>query len=197
MNRISFGAAALLIGLAIPITSHATITRGCKANFQVVVTAHSGRYDHGRGVGIIDDFEGVGQCGNKAKANSCRERARNAIFGCAKDYWAQRGGSVLPIKCKPGRGSLGVRGLGPFQPNKRNRSRYDLRFAIEYTACCKLQPRADALTVDVKAISHGDKGCGKDKNMGSVGSGKYMQTYMMGRGFKANCKRLRANGWCS
>lgn len=192
MNRSSLLAATLLLGLAIPATSHANIVRGCRA--QLMISVPGQQFAH-----TIDAFEGRGDCRSKAKANSCRERAKNAIFGCAKDYWVQRGAAVLPIKCKPGRGNLGVNGLGPFKANKRNGSRYDLRFAIEYEACCKVMPRADQLTLDVMVVSLGDKGCGKNKNPYYYGdkSSRVSEAYVMHRGFKANCKRLRAQGWCS
>lgn len=192
MIRSSLVAAVLVMGLAISATAHADIARGCRA--QLMISVPGQQFAH-----LIDAFEGRGDCRSKAKANTCRERAKNSIFACAKDYWVQRGSAVLPMRCKPGRGRLGVNGLGPFKANKRNGSRYDLRYALEYEACCKLQKRADHLTFDVMVVSLGDKGCGKNKNPYYYGdkSSRVSEAYVMHRGFKADCKRLRAMGWCS
>lgn len=192
MNRSFILTAALLISLAIPAASHATIVRGCRGQLMISVSGQG--FAHS-----VDAFDARGDCRSKAKANSCRERAKNAIFGCAKDYWAQRSSAVLPIRCKPGRGHLGVSGLGPFKANKRNGSRYDLKYAIEYEACCKRWPRAGMLTFNVMMVSTGDKGCGKNKNPYYYGdkSARVSEAYIMSRSYKADCKRLRAKGWCS
>jgi hypothetical protein len=190
-KKLLCGALALMALVGVPAVSHADIARGCKAGIMIGIPGDSFAHH-------VDTFEGRGGCKNNAQANKCRENAKNSIFRCGQDYWEQRGAAVLPASCRPGRGSLGVNGLGPFKPNKRNGSQYDLRFALEYTACCKAKPNADQLTFDVFVRSSGDKGCGKNKNELYYGdkSSRVYEVKVLHRGFKANCKKLRQMGWC-
>lgn len=203
-NRIygaffAFIAAALIAGASIP--AGADIYRGCTGFFAIAIVGGAG-VDSSRGTTkMLDEFEGRGQCNNTAQANTCRKRAMDNVFRCANDLWAARWNLIgdpndgrpdggLPVSCQ-GR-ATGAKSVGPFHENPFGQF-FDIKHAIEYAACCELQPTASLLNISVYVNSVGDKGCGKN----ATGYGQYSEQRGLEANYVADCAELRALGMCA
>ena len=198
---LGFIAAAFVLIAAASTPARADIYRGCGGFFVIGITGGNG-VDSSRGTtATLDNFEGRGQCKNKTQANTCRKRAMDNIFRCANDLWAIRWNLIgdpndgnpdmgLPLSCQ-GR-ATGAKDVGPFHKNPFGKL-FDIKHAIEYSACCQLQPTASSLNIGLYVNSVGDKGCGKDFS----GYSQYREQRMLEGNYVADCASLRASGMCA
>jgi hypothetical protein len=198
---LGFIAAAFIVTAVLSTPARADIYRGCTGFIGIAVTGGLG-VDSSRGTTkTLDEFEGRGQCANKTQANTCRKRAMDNVFRCANDLWAIRWNLIgdpndghadmgLPLSCQ-GR-ATGAKGLGPFHENPFGKF-FDIKHAIEYAACCQLQPTASSLNVGVFVSTVGDRGCGKN----ATGYGSYSEQRTLEGNYVADCESLRAQGMCA
>ncbi len=190
---------AALIAMTMP--ARADIYRGCTGFINIAITGGEG-VEASRGTTkMLDEFEGRGQCDNTTQANTCRKRAMDNVFRCANDLWAARWNLIgdpndgrpdggLPVSCQ-GR-ATGAKNVGPFHENPFGQF-FDIKHAIEHTACCQLQPAAKTLNIGVFVNSVGDKGCGKN----ATGYGGYSEQRILEGNYVADCESLRASGMCA
>ena len=189
-------AAILAISWVMPV--EAEITRGCEGSFILTINYKSGD----SASKALDMFEGRGSCKSKAYANTCRHNAMSSIFLCGKDLWFQRWNLIgnpkddhpdvpLPATCRGD--TTGARKVGPFKTNPYGKGT-DIKYAMEYSTCCEMQPGAGDLELTLKVWSSGDKGCGKDHNNLS---GKYFESRTLIDNYKVNCKKLVKQGMCA
>ena len=181
--------------------ARADIYRGCAGFIDIAITGGKGLDASRATTKMLDEFEGRGQCDNKAQANTCRKRAMDNVFRCANDLWAARWNLIgdpkdghpdrgLPESCL-GR-ATGAKNVGPFRENPFGQF-FDIKHAIEHTACCQLQPTASSLNIGVFVSSVGDKGCGKN----ATGYGGYSEQRVLEGNYVADCESLRASGMCA
>ena len=201
LTLLGFIAAVFILIAAASTPALADIYRGCGGYFVIGITGGSG-VDSSRGTSkTLDNFEGRGKCKYKTQANTCRKRAMDNIFRCANDLWAIRWNLIgdpndgnpdmgLPVSCQ-GR-ATGAKNVGPFHENPFGKF-FDIKHAIEYAACCQLQPTASSLNIGLYVNSVGDKGCGKN----STGYGSYSEQRMLEGNYVADCASLRAQGMCA
>lgn len=179
------------------VNSHAEVTRGCKGTFRIEIMNVSG----GDKSQLLDAFEGRGACKNKYHGNTCRKRAMDNIFRCANDIWDNRWyligdpndnttDSILPAICRGDK--TGARKVG-FKTNPHGRGT-DIKYSMEYHACCKMQPGADRLQLKLTVMSSGDKGCGKNQNEFSK---IYWETRTLEDNYIADCKEVIKKGYCA
>lgn len=134
----------LAASLAFPVQTHADITRGCKAIWEVRAGAAKRQF------GV---FEARGRCRGKAWANDCRRAARGYAQECFREAWETRWdphirtGRHTPGKCLA-RGNIRVRG---YQVT-------DVKREIERHACA-LQ-KSTPFTVEVIGRTWDGKRCG-------------------------------------
>lgn len=177
--------------------ANADITRGCEGKFLMTIVGKKGENAKNN----LDTFEGRGACKNKTQANTCRKRAMDNIFRCANDIWDNRWyligdpkdnntDMVLPAICRGD--TTGARKVA-FKTNPHGRGT-DIKYAMEYYACCKMQPGAGSLVLQLDVYSTGDKGCGKNHN-------KLGDFYWEGRtlidDYKVNCSSVIKKGYCA
>ncbi len=186
---------AILISLGSQ-ASHAEITRGCEGNFILEIVNRSGDT-----LKNLDQFEGRGACKNTAHANTCRKRAMDNIFRCANDIWTYRWNligdpkdnntdMILPAICRGDK--TGARKVG-FKTNPHGKGT-DIKHAMEYYACCKMQPGAGTLILKLDVVSTGDKGCGKNYNkLGRF----YHERRTLIDDYKASCPAVIKSGICA
>jgi hypothetical protein len=130
-----------------------------------------------------------------------RVRAKDNVFRCANDLWAVRWNLIgdpndgnwdggLPLSCQ-GR-ATGAKDVGPFKRNQFGQY-FDIKYAIEYTACCEMQPNAKSLQLSFGVSSGGDKGCGNDRSP----YGGYREHRTLESNYVVDCERARAQGMCA
>ena len=179
------------------VNSHAEVTRGCKGAFSIeIINASDGQKTKN-----LDTFEGRGACKNKHHGNTCRKRAMDNIFRCGNELWDNRWyligdpndnttDMILPAICRGD--TTGARKVG-FKTNPHGRGT-DIKYSMEYNACCKMQPGADRLQLKLSVTSSGDKGCGKNQN-------EYTKVYWERRTLESNyiadCKEVIKKGYCA
>lgn len=135
---------AFALGLFVaPTVATADIRRSCSGTIEII------------GSDVIAKVNGEGTCARKAKANQCRERARQAIVGCANALWAGRNKDKIPDACKVGRGAATV----VLQWNQimlipRGNS---LRDRVRWNKCCKERNSNGSAPISLSVS--GDKGC--------------------------------------
>lgn len=185
-----------LVVFCIPVK--ADIYRGCTGIFSLYIAeGYKSDYRNKQ----IDIFEGRGACKNKLEANTCRIRAKDNIFRCATDLWNRRWNLIgnpkdehadlgLPDSCL-GR-ATGAKDLGPFRENPFGQY-FDIKYHMEYTACCEMQPNTEDLRLSLTVHSGGDKGCGKDRSP----YGGYREHRVLEDNYKVNCKNAIAHGMCA
>lgn len=203
-NKLGIAAAVLLLVSFFPPTAYGDITRGCKGEF--IITLVEGVNSRGgpvTGLGgtTIEEFEGRGACASRIKANDCRRRAQDNIFRCASDIWNDRWNligapddnrpdHVLPAIC---RGEVtGARKVG-FKINQYGKAT-DIKYAMEYAACCQRWPKARSLSVALHVHSSGDKGCG-GKPLGPLDDADASFRTLQ-ESYGIDCRRLRQKGMC-
>lgn len=198
---LGFIAAAFILIAAASTPARADIYRGCAGFLGIAVTGGQG-VDSSRGTTkTLDEFEGRGQCNNTTQANTCRKRAMDNVFRCANDLWAMRWNLIgdpndghadmgIPVSCQ-GR-ATGAKNVGPFHKNPFGKL-FDIKHAIEYAACCQLQPTAGSLNVGLFVSTVGDRGCGKN----ATGYGSYSEQRTLESNYVADCASLRASGMCA
>ena len=200
-SRIWDAVFVLTAALLFPLLSapaDADIYRGCTGVLDMTVIGGAGV--DGVTTKRLDVFEGRGQCNNTAQANTCRVRAKDNVFRCANDSWAARWTLIgdpndshpdggIPLSCQ-GR-ATGGKGLGPFRENPFGQF-FDIKHAIEHTACCELQPTASALNLSIGVSSVGDKGCGNNEAFGA-----YRERRTLESNYVVDCQRLRTEGMCA
>jgi hypothetical protein len=195
---IALAASALIALPTVPAA--ADIYRGCAGFFDLRVVGGSGVDNSRPATKNLDQFEGRGQCKNTAQANTCRVRAKDNVFRCANDLWAVRWNLLgdpndgkwdggLPLSCQ-GR-ATGAKGVGPFKQNPFGQH-FDIKYEIEYAACCEMQPTANLLNLSISVSTVGDKGCGNDKAFGA-----YREQRTLESNYVADCKSLRKQGMCA
>ncbi len=194
-------AVALFILLGAP-TANADITRGCTGILSLYISSGEG-LDNSRARNMqIDVFDGIGACKNRTQANTCRARAKDNVFRCANDLWNIRWNLIgdpkdshadlgIPLSCQA-RGGTGAKNLGPFHKNKFGKY-FDIKHAIEYNSCCKMQPGAKKFVVSLTVHSGGDKGCGNDRSP----YGGYREHRTLESNYQVNCKQLIKQGMCA
>ena len=187
MRFISYAAVAAL-ALALGVSSSAAdITRGCTASVNVVVIAP--------GPMSWDDLgaiEGRGSCKNTLQANDCRARARSALDACRKDMWANRQTNAIPYSCTSlvanssrAGAKLTYAGIAAIaEPNR-------LMARAARSACCKLRPNSDKISIQIEGAIVGDKKCAANK----VGNDRYQEEYAFPR-YEMSCKAWRDQGIC-
>lgn len=179
------------------VNSHAEVTRGCKGSFNIEVLNASGsdRFQQ------LDEFEGRGACKNKHHGNTCRKRAMDNIFRCGNDIWNNRWNligdpndgrtdMILPAICRGDK--TGARKVG-FRTNPFGRGT-DIKYSMEYHACCNLQPGADELKLKLTVTSSGDKGCGKNRNEFSK---VYWEKRTLESNYIVDCNKIIEKGYCA
>jgi hypothetical protein len=194
-----FVLATALFILLLSVPAEADIYRGCTGVLDMTVIGGAGvdKVTSKR----LDHFEGRGQCNNTAQANTCRVRAKDNVFRCAKDFWAARWTLIgdpndshldegLPLSCQ-GR-ATGGKGIGPFRENRFGQF-FDIKHAIEHAACCEVEPTASSLNVSISVSSSGDRGCGSNK--GELGG--YNERRTLESNYVVDCQGLRAQGMCA
>jgi hypothetical protein len=135
-------------------------------------------------------LKGRGTCRNALYANECRRNARDAIRSCAQGIWAERWNKKIPISvCESADNNrpphAGIISWGNTETSASMRAKItgDIKQALEYTACCVLQPTARQVNFSVYLAVHGDTGCGHN-------------SLLLGQAYEANCQNLKSQGLC-
>jgi hypothetical protein len=174
---------AAALGLA-AAPALADTTRTCRAH----VKAFTGNKSE-----IIATIEGVGHCANKHHANDCRIRARKAIEACIAALKPAGTENALPLECRSYAGggrpyaALTYEGILTIA----NAQNYLNRLA--HSACCRLAPSKDAVTLSVNASKWGKNHCAGDR----IGKDHYQDDNVFVHGpLNFDCKKRRAQGVC-
>ena len=186
MRFLPYAVAAAALALS-AVPAAADITRGCGASVDVAVISPGPL-----SVENLGEIEGRGSCKNKANANDCRERARAALLKCRNDMWANRHANSIPSSCNSlvsGSGRSGAKltyaGIAPISEPNRLMARAAL------SACCRLRPNKDKLSIQIAGRINGDKKCAAHK----IGNDRYQEEYGFPR-YEMSCKAWREKGIC-
>ena len=192
--------AAMLIATA-STPAQAEVTRGCEGTFVMDIVNGTGIDTSKERKKALDKFEGRGACKNSNYGNTCRKRAMDKIFRCANDIWDNRWNligdpndnnpdMILPAICRGD--TTGARQVG-FRTNPHGKGT-DIKYSMEFHACCTMQPTSDSLQLKLTVFSSGDKGCGKNYNNLSK---RYWESRTLIDNYMVNCQSLIQQGMCA
>jgi hypothetical protein len=182
-----FRAQILLVVIALAaavMPALADTTRTCRAMIEAFT---------GNKLQLIASIEGVGHCRNKYHANDCRIQARKAIESCLAAMWPAHMADAPPLACRSFAGggrpyaALTYEGI-LLIPNS---GRYLNRLA--HTACCRLAPNKDFVTLSVNASKWGKNHCAGTR----IGKDHYQDdNVFVHNPVNFDCKKRRAEGIC-
>ena len=177
---IAIFAACTLIALP----ASADVTRTCRGEVNARTNGKSEQ---------IATIEGVGHCRNKYHANDCRIRARKAIEACLRALSPADMDNALPPECRSYAGGGRPYAAMTYQGIYliANANRYLNRLA--HSACCRMAPNKDFVTVAVSADKWGKNHCAGNR----VGKDHYQDDDVFVHGpVNLDCKKRRAEGIC-
>jgi hypothetical protein len=149
----------------------ADITRHCKAFYTIEAASPAVLWGT---TFPVPPFDAAGQCGSTVP-NKCRIRAHDRAHRCMQAHWDARWTrNTVPEECS---GRNGI----------TNYRIFDLKDAIELSACCHLQSPYKELTTAVVSVyrnTSGDDGC-QPQTFGVVSDRKLIS------GYTVNCREIR------
>ena len=170
--------------LASTATSMADITRSCKTDVIMGI-------GNSQGWKVLGRIAGQGRCEGKSKANTCRERARDAIVGCIDAMWRDRFKNAIAPECNTlasGRTGAKLTWDSIFLIQEPNR----ITARIAYWACCTKLPNAPTIEAGIGGAIIGDKGCAASK----IGKNLYQSDWGKPP-YNIPCSEWREKGICN